>query len=61
MISVIDISAPDYGVNMAGIHLTQKKIDDFIIKENGKRKLHEELIIKLKKAGLCFQSEKYEQ
>jgi len=29
MISVIDISAPDYGINMAGIHLTQKIIDDF--------------------------------
>ena len=29
----------------------QAKVGDFILKENGKRKLHEELIIKLKKAG----------
>ena len=29
----------------------QAKVGDFILKENGKRKLYEELIIKLKKAG----------
>ena len=29
----------------------QAKIGDFILKENGKRKLHNELIVKLKKAG----------
>ncbi|MDP6570571.1 MAG: M67 family metallopeptidase [Candidatus Marinimicrobia bacterium] len=29
MISVTDISAPDYGVNMGAIHLTQKIIDEF--------------------------------